>query len=276
MKKHFITNILFIVALLIMAESCSTQKELEPKVRLETSYGDIVVKLYPETPLHRDNFMKLVDDGFYDGVLFHRVIAEFMIQTGDPDSKKAKPGQSLGTGDVGYTIPAEFVYPKYYHKKGALAAARQGDQVNPKKESSGCQFYIVEGRKFSDDELNMMERNMIRRAESNLFQAKSQNRQEEIKRYRLEKNQEKLDALRDSILAEVHKEMADSSAYKFTAQQRDDYKTIGGTPHLDGEYTVFGEVIEGLDVVEKISKTKTANMDRPTEDIKIIKAKRVK
>ncbi|NDV45947.1 peptidylprolyl isomerase [Paludibacter sp. 221] len=277
MKKLFIINTLFILAFVIMSESCSTKKEvLEPKVRLETSYGDIVIKLYPETPLHRDNFMKLVDDGFYDGVLFHRVIAEFMIQTGDPDSKKAKPGQSLGTGDVGYTIPAEFVYPKYYHKKGALAAARQGDQVNPKKASSGCQFYIVEGRKFSDAELDMMEKNMMRRAESNLFNQKVQEKQEEVKRYRIEKSQEKLDALRDSILVEVHKEMADSTAYKYTEQQRADYTTIGGTPHLDGEYTVFGEVIEGLDIVDKISKVKTGSMDRPAEDIKILKAKRVK
>ena len=276
MKKHFIINILLIAVLLIMTESCSIKKELEPKVRLETSYGNIVVKLYSETPLHRDNFMKLVDDGFYNGVLFHRVITDFMIQTGDPNSKNAKSGQALGTGDVGYTIPAEFVSPKYYHKKGALAAARQGDQVNPKKESSGCQFYIVEGRKSSDEDLNMMEKSMMQRTESNLFQAKSQERQEDIKRYRMDKNQEKLDALRDSIMAEVRKEMADSSAYRFTEQQRSDYKAIGGTPHLDSEYTVFGEVVEGLDVVDKISKTKTGSMDRPTEDIRIIKAERVK
>ena len=276
MKKHFITNILLITALFIMTESCSTKKELESKIHLETSYGDIVLKLYDETPLHRDNFMKLVDDGFYDGVLFHRVIAQFMIQTGDPNSKNAKTGQPLGTGDVGYTIPAEFVYPKYYHKKGALAAARQSDQVNPKKESSGCQFYIVEGRIFSEEELNTMEKNMMRRAESNLFQEKLQSKQDEIKRYRIEKNQEKLDELRDSVLAEVHKDMTDSAAYTFTEQQRNDYKTIGGTPHLDNEYTVFGEIIEGLDIVDKISKTKTGSMDRPVEDIKIIKAKRFK
>ncbi len=258
-----------------MTAACNTKKELEPKVRLETSYGDIVLKLYAETPLHRDNFVKLVEDGFYDGVLFHRVIADFMIQTGDPNSKNAKPGQSLGTGDVGYKLPAEIIYPKYYHKKGALAAARQGDQVNPKKESSGCQFYIVEGRKFSDDELNMMEKNMYQRVKSNLFQEKAKDKQNEINQYRMERNQEKLDVIRDSILTEVHKEMADSAAYKFTEEQRKDYTTIGGTPHLDGEYTVFGEVIEGLDVVDKISGTKTGNMDRPVEDIRIIKAKLV-
>ena len=259
-----------------MTQSCSTQKELEPKVRLETTYGDIVLQLYAETPLHRDNFMKLVDDGFYDGVLFHRVIADFMIQAGDPKSKDARPGQALGTGDVGYTVPAEFVYPQRYHKRGALAAARQGDQVNPQKASSGCQFYIVEGRTFTDNELDMMERNMMRRVESNLFHAKARERQADIKRYRMERNQEKLSSLNDSILAEVHEALKDSSLYKFTAQQREDYKTIGGTPHLDGEYTVFGEVIEGLEVVKKISETETGNMDRPKEDIKIIRAKRVK
>ena len=143
-------TILPLTLMLMTMESCKSKQELTPKVRLETTCGDIVLQLYAETPQHRDNFMKLVDDGFYDGVLFHRVIADFMIQAGDPQSRDARPGQSLGHGDVGYTVPAEFVYPRYYHKRGAVAAARQGDQVNPQKASSGCQFYIVEGRTFSD------------------------------------------------------------------------------------------------------------------------------
>ena len=225
MKKHFITNILITTALLMTTTMCSAKNNSEAKVRLETSYGNIVIKLYAETPLHRDNFLKLVDEGFYNGVLFHRVIADFMIQTGDPNSKNAQQGQALGAGDVGYKISAEFVYPQYYHKRGALAAARQGDQINPEKKSSGCQFYIVQGRVFSNEELDMLQNNMRR---------------------------------------------------QFTEQQRRDYTSIGGTPHLDGEYTVFGEVVEGLDVVEKISKTRTGSMDRPLEDIKIISAKRVK
>ena len=268
-------TILPLTLMLMTMESCKSKQELTPKVRLETTCGDIVLQLYAETPQHRDNFMKLVDDGFYDGVLFHRVIADFMIQAGDPQSRDARPGQSLGHGDVGYTVPAEFVYPRYYHKRGAVAAARQGDQVNPQKASSGCQFYIVEGRTFSDAELDMMERNMRHRAEQNLFQAKARDHQEEIKQYRRDRDQAALTALSDSLLAEVRAELPDSAG-RFTPQQRRDYKTVGGTPHLDGEYTVFGEVIEGLDVVARISRAETGAMDRPKQDIRIVKARRVK
>jgi cyclophilin family peptidyl-prolyl cis-trans isomerase len=133
---------LILISFLIMSESCASKKAGSSVVCLETNYGKITIKLYDETSKHKDNFVKLVDEGFYNDLLFHRVIADFMIQAGDPDSKNAKPGSMLGSGDVGYTIPAEFVYPQYYHKKGALAAARQGDQVNPEKASSGCQFIL--------------------------------------------------------------------------------------------------------------------------------------
>lgn len=199
------------------------------KVRIETSVGNIVVQLYDETPLHRDNFIKLVKAKFYDGVLFHRVIDHFMIQGGDPDSKTAVPGQLLGEGDVGYRIPAEFRTPTIYHKRGVLAAAREGDNENPEKASSGCQFYIVVGKTFSDEQLDKMQA-------------------EKIKKY-------------------GH---ADDSTYIFSAQARNDYKTIGGTPHLDGNYTVYGEVLSGMDVLEKIAKTPTDNNDRPKDDIRII------
>src|SRR5665647_681414 len=159
-------NILFIIiALLLVTASCKTSKESSAIISLETTYGKIKVRLYPETPNHRKNFLKLVNKGFYDGVLFHRVIADFMIQTGDPDSKNAKSGVPLGSGDVGYTIPSEFIYPKYYHKRGALSAAREGDQSNPQKASSGCQFYIVQGRTFTDEELNNMEINNQKKTE---------------------------------------------------------------------------------------------------------------
>lgn len=270
MKK---TILLVLISILVLTESCAKKNVLSPTVVFETNYGKITVKLYPETSKHRDNFIKLVDKGFYNGVLFHRVIADFMIQTGDPDSRKALPDAMLGSGDVGYTIPAEFVYPRYYHKRGALAAARQGDDTNPQKASSGCQFYIVQGRTFSDEELNAMEKNNEQKLEAKLFQEKLSTKQAEVKKYREERNQGKLDILRDSILGEIRSEIAKNPTLKFTDQQRNDYKTVGGTPHLDGNYTVFGEVIEGLDIVNRISRTKTGQNDRPVEDIRILKAK---
>ncbi|MFZ4724008.1 MAG: peptidylprolyl isomerase [Paludibacter sp.] len=269
MKKSII---LILITIIIMSESCAKSKDNSTIVSIETSYGTIKVKLYPETTKHRDNFLKLVNEGFYNGVLFHRVITDFMIQTGDPNSKNANANTSLGSGDLGYTIPAEFIYPQYYHKRGALSAARQGDQTNPLKASSGCQFYIVQGRTFSDAELNNMEKSNEQKLEGKLFQEIVNTKQEEIKKYRLEKSQPKLDALRDAILVDVHKQIQNNPTYKFTEKQRVDYKTLGGTPHLDGDYTVFGEVIEGLEIVERISKTKTGRSDRPVEDIKVLKA----
>ena len=273
--KSFL-NITTILILIATMEACSTTKNMEPKIRMQTTYGDITVKLYNETPLHRDNFLKLVNSGFYNGVLFHRVIADFMIQGGDPDSKAASPTDSLDNGDAGYTIPAEFKTPTLFHKKGALAAARMGDAENPLKVSSGCQFYIVEGKTFSDAELDNMQTNKLRQQENSLFQEILKTRNEEVKKIRLERNQEKLDALRDSILLEVKNKIAADSTYKFSDKQRTIYKTIGGTPHLDGNYTVFGEVTSGIDVVEKISKTNTGKMDRPKEDIRILKMEVVK
>lgn len=269
-------KIFLILTIIATMESCSTIKNTESHVRIETTYGDITVKLYNETPLHRDNFLKLVNSGFYNGVLFHRVIADFMIQGGDPDSRTASPTDSLGNGDAGYTIPSEFKTPAFFHKKGALAAARMGDAENPLKASSGCQFYIVEGKTFSDAELDNMQTNKLRQQESTLFQEILKTKNDEVKKYRLERNQEKLDALRDSILLEVKNKILADSTYKFSDKQRTIYKTLGGTPHLDGNYTVFGEVTEGIEVVEKISKAKTGKMDRPKENIRILKMEVVK
>lgn len=255
-----------------MSESCAEKKETATIVCFETNYGKISVKLYPETAKHSQNFIQLVDSGFYNGVLFHRVITDFMIQTGDPKSKTAKPGARLGSGSLGYTIPAEFVYPRYYHKRGALAAARKGDEVNPKKESSGCQFYIVQGKTFTDEELDALEEGNKQKLEGKLFQEIMKTKQNLVQRYRSEQDQAMLDKLRDSILEDVYRKLETDSTYKFTEQQRNDYKTIGGTPHLDGEYTVFGEVVEGMDVVDKISQVPVGKNDRPVEDIKVLKA----
>ena len=224
-----------LIALLILfgLSSCgilNLGKMKNQKVKIETTEGDITLLLYDETPLHRDNFVKLVKAKFYDGVLFHRVINEFMIQGGDPNSKNAEPGKMLGDGDVGYTIPAEFKTPQIYHKRGALAAAREGDDTNPEKASSGCQFYIVVGKQFTNEQLDQMEASKI----------------------------------------DKHGH-ANDSTYKFSEQARIDYTTIGGTPHLDGNYTVYGEVLTGMDVVDKIAQARTNRANRPREDIRIIK-----
>lgn len=245
--------------------------EQETKLKIETTAGDILVKLYNETPQHRDNFIKLAKEGTYEGTLFHRVIKDFMIQAGDPDSKKATKGQMLGAGDVGYTIPAEFVYPKYFHKKGALSAARQGDQVNPQKASSGCQFYIVTGKVYNDSTLLNMEQQMNYARMNNAFNALAQKHMKQIYKMRKENDQDGLMALQDSLIAQAEAQVAKEPEFRFTPEQVQAYTTVGGTPHLDGQYTVFGEVLEGMDVVDKIQKVKTDRNDRPEEDVKILK-----
>lgn len=206
-----------IVGIFVSLTYKKEQTEAETMLLIKTNYGEMKVKLYNDTPKHRDNFIKLAKEGFFDGTLFHRVIKGFMIQGGDPESKNAKSGQQLGEGGPEYTIPAEFV-PAHFHKKGALAAARMGDNVNPKKESSGSQFYIVQGKTYTEQDLTMME---ARRG------------------------------------------------IKYTEEQRKAYLTVGGTPMLDQNYTVFGEVVEGFDVIDKIAEVKTANADRPVEDVKM-------
>ena len=242
----------------------------ETLVKIETTAGDIKVKLYNETPKHRDNFIKLVKDGVYEGTLFHRVIKDFMIQAGDPDSKNAPKGKMLGAGDVGYTVPAEFVYPKYFHKKGALSAARQGDEVNPKKESSGCQFYIVTGKVFNDSTLLNMEQQKNQNKVTEAFNALAQKHMKEIYKMRKANDQDGLYALQDTLFIQAEAEAAKQPDFHFTPEQIKAYTTVGGTPHLDGEYTVFGEVVEGMDIVDKIQQVKTDRSDRPEEDVKII------
>lgn len=254
--------------------ACSSAKKndvMGTKVKIETTMGDIIVKLYDETPNHRDNFIKLVENGTYEGTLFHRVIKDFMIQAGDPDSKGAPKGQVLGSGDVGYTVPAEFVYPQLFHKKGALAAARQGDNVNPEKASSGCQFYIVTGRVFNDSTLLSMEEQKNQNKFTSVFNALAQKHMKEIYQMRRNNDQEGLMNLQDSIFVETQKQLEGEPEFKFTEEQRQAYTTVGGTPHLDGEYTVFGEVIEGMDVVDKIQQVSTNASDRPDDDVVIKK-----
>lgn len=277
MKKNIIILLTILVA---GATACQSGKkkdvipmenQKETLLKIETTMGDITVKLYNETPLHRDNFIKLAKNGTYEGTLFHRVIKDFMIQAGDPDSKNAPKGKMLGSGDVGYTIPAEFVYPKYFHKKGVLSAARQGDQVNPQKESSGCQFYIVTGQVYNDTTLLSMEQNKNQNKLNNIFNALAQKHMKDIYKMRKENDEEGLYNLQDKLLAEAEAEAAKQPDFQFTPEQVQAYTTVGGTPHLDNDYTVFGEVIEGMDVVDSIQKVATDRSDRPEEDVKIKK-----
>ena len=247
------------------------ENEKRTLVKLETTMGNITVALYNETPKHRYNFIKLVKEGVYDSTLFHRVIKQFMIQAGDPDSKNASDTAMLGSGDVGYTIPAEF-NPKFFHKKGVLAAARQGDDVNPEKASSGCQFYIVTGRKFTEPQLLGMENKINEQREEALFDSLARQHMKEIYKMRKAGDNAGLLELQDTLEAQA-RELADKEEkFRFTPEQIKAYSTIGGAPHLDGSYTVFGEVTEGMEVVDNIEIAKTNRADRPIENIRILKA----
>lgn len=278
MKKNIFLILTVLTCSLLTACSKSGAKsttnmenQKETMLNIETSMGDIKVKLYNETPQHRDNIVKLAKNGTYEGTLFHRVIKDFMVQAGDPDSKNAPKGKQLGSGDVGYTIPAEIVYPKYFHKRGALSAARMGDQVNPKKESSGCQFYIVTGKVYNDSTLLGMESQKNEAKVEAIFNSLAQKHMKEIYKMRKENDQEGMYDLQEKLITEAQAEAAKQPDFKFTPEEIAAYTSVGGTPHLDGEYTVFGEVVEGMDVVDKIQGVKTDRSDRPEEDVKIIK-----
>lgn len=243
---------------------------VETKVLMSTTLGNITLKLYNETPGHRDNFIKLVKEGTYEGLLFHRVIKEFMVQGGDVTSKDAPIDKQLGSGDLGYTVPAEFVYPRYFHKKGALSAARTGDAVNPEKASSASQFYIVTGKVYSDAELNQLEKQLIGRLKQSIFnRLQVENKPKIMELYR-SGDKDGLAIMRDTLIgkAELEAEKRQNEA-QFTAEQKEAYSTVGGTPFLDNEYTVYGEVIEGLEVIDAIQGVKTNSQDRPLENIMI-------
>ena len=236
-------------------------------VKISTPKGDIRVRLYDETPQHRDNFVKLVNEGFYNGTLFHRVIKGFMIQGGDPDSIGAPAGKMLGTGGPGYNVPAEIVYPQLFHKRGALCAARQSDEVNPERESSGSQFYLVYGKVYTPQELKQMEKQMSMQQEQGIFNKLVQQNRAQILELRKARNQAGLQELQDQLIAETKKQMKELPAPKFTPEQQEAYTTIGGTPFLDNQYTVFGEVESGMEVVAEIQQCATLSADRPKEDI---------
>ena len=237
------------------------------KVKISTTLGDITVRLYDETPLHRDNFLKLASEGFFNGTLFHRVIKDFMIQGGDPESKGAPAGKNLGSGGPGYNIPAEIQSAILFHKRGALSAARLGDEVNPMKESSGSQFYIVWGKVYKAAELKQLEHQMKMQQEQSIFNALAAEHREEIMNLRRNRDRDGLMQLQEKLGNMAIAKSKELGTPAFTQEQADIYTTQGGTPFLDGAYTVFGEVEEGLDVVEAIQKVETSMGDRPKSDV---------
>jgi len=257
---NLLRTLLLVFALYFL--SFASQSKPESIIQIETRLGSIRLRLYDDTPIHRDNFLKLIKSGFYDSLLFHRVIKDFMIQGGDPNSKNAIPGQLLGNGDAGYTLPSE-IRPNHFHFRGVIAAAREGDAVNPVRRSSGAQFYIVQGKKFTEEELLKIQ---IRLNEQNYQKYLKQitiQLHDSVSRYKINLSADSI-----TILA-MQKATQTFKAFSFTSEQKEIYKTIGGVPHLDGAYTIFGEVIEGISIVEKISLLPTDNNNRPLSDLKM-------
>jgi cyclophilin family peptidyl-prolyl cis-trans isomerase len=250
------------------AKAQGTEKETH--VLIKTTAGDITIKLYNETPQHRDNFIKLVEEHFYDSILFHRVIREFMVQAGDPDSKTADKYTQLGAGDPGYDLPAEFVYPKYFHKRGALSAARKPDQANPERRSSGSQFYIVTGKKYRKYDLQDMEQQLDKQEGQSIFDRLCIQNRDSIIRLQAAGDEEGIMKLQEELVAKTEQTLKELGKFKFTEAQVDAYMNEGGTPFLDRQYTVFGEVVDGMKVVDKIEAAGTDMNDRPRKDIRII------
>lgn len=271
-----LSNFIVLLFTIIMVEQIEVfGQKGETSICIETTMGSITVRLYDETPLHRDNFIKLAKDGFYNGTLFHRVIKNFMIQGGDPESKNAPFDKPLGTGGLPYRIKAE-IHPALIHKKGALAAARQSDQTNPERESSASQFYLVQGNTVTDSLLNQIETQVnaaVISVEIRKFIADPKNAEwkKKIEMARSAGNNELFCETANQITELVNAEyLKTHQKFMYTPEQRNVYKNLGGTPHLDQQYTVFGEVTEGLDVIEKISTVQTRRGDRPVIDVKIL------
>lgn len=267
MNLFFRKSAFFICIISIISCSAPASRE-NTFVSIKTSMGDIKIKLYDGTPVHRDNFIRLINSGFYDGISFHRIIKNFMIQAGDP-STKAGLSKNLFDSLKTYTLPAEF-NSLYYHKKGALAAARQGDDVNPEMRSSGTQFYIVQGVKLSDDELNLAEQRINSYMKQSHFNHFIKETTDSV---RLAGKPLADSEIQEIASVKMFQYLSAHNDYKISDEQRNVYKTIGGTPRLDGTYTVFGEVVEGLDVIDKITAVQTDNNDKPVNIIKIIKIK---
>lgn len=266
MNKLALFLVAAVLSLNISCGLAGNNKE-EKMVQIETEFGTIKIKLYNETPQHRDNFIKLTSEGFYTDLLFHRVIQGFMVQGGDPNSKNAEPGKMLGGGDLGYTIPAE-INPKFFHRRGILAAARMGDQANPEKRSSASQFYILQGKVFRPGELDSLQTKMEDSRKMSMMQLRVKKIEPELNKLAAEGKQDeimtRINALRDTVTTEAAK----LPPLRFSDEQKKAYTTVGGYPSLDNSYTIFGEAIEGLDVIDKIAQQPTDQYNRPQKDIK--------
>lgn len=273
MNRIYLKHILLSLSLLLVIKQANSQTFSKETILISTSLGNMKLKLFNETPQHRDNFLKLVKEHFYDSLLFHRVIQDFMIQGGDPDSKYAQPGKLLGDGDLKYTIPAEFV-PTLCHKKGMLCAARNGDDENPQKASSACQFYIVQGKVRTDEELISYEKRINKPIinklkEEILNKPENSALKEKIALAKTNQNNDSLMVYFKTVNKLVDEEFAKTPHYTFPVEHKAIYKTIGGTPHLDSQYTIFGEVIEGLEVIDKIAAVGKNKDDRPLVEVRM-------
>lgn len=273
MNRMYLKLIILSLGLILTINQGFSQTFSKETILIATSLGNIKIKLFNETPKHRDNFLKLVNEHFYDSLLFHRVIEGFMIQGGDPDSKHAEPAKLLGDGDLKYTIPAEFV-PTLCHKKGMLCAARNGDDVNPEKASSACQFYIVQGKIRTDEDLISYEKRInkpiiAKIKEEILNKPENALLKEKIAVAKKEQNNDSLMVYFKMVNKLVDDEYTKTPHYTFPPEHKTIYKTIGGTPHLDSQYTIFGEVIEGLDVIDKIATVGKNKDDRPLVEVRM-------
>ena len=284
-NRNKILKVVFYLMIAVFISSCFLTKNRKGKTKaelvlIETTHGNMKVRLYDQTPIHKSNFLSLVDSGFYDGLLFHRVIPKFMAQAGDPASRNAIPNINLGNGGPGYTLDAEIV-DSLIHKKGALSAARLGDDANPDKKSSGSQFYIVQGRVFNNNDMDMVAENSLQskrmtELQRYIYAPENEKILKKIQYYQAARMSYRYDSIIRSLDPIILEKIGPDAKPTFTEKQLEVYTTLGGAPHLDGGYTVFGEVIEGLDVLDSICGVERNNYDRPKTDVIILKASRVK
>lgn len=277
MRKEYPLWLCF--AALLIASSCNGQDgERETEVLLETTAGDIRIKLYNDTPGHRDNFIKNVREGLYDGVTFHRVIRSFMIQTGDPATRPGHEAELAAaaadtTGALGDVIPQEIRFPKYIHKRGVVAAAREGDDINPQMASDAYQFYIVTGKYMDEESMTTYDKLRVENAVNRLYEAKMRPHEAELEAMRRVRDRDGISDLLEGLLDEARMEVDENPPAFYTTEQRRQYRTYGGAPWLDSYYTIFGEVVEGIKVVQAIEKIKTNQNDEPLREVRITKAR---